>query len=46
MILKTYDDAARDDISDENHMRQVLDELQTVLADIIERLENLENAKD
>tara|TARA_R100001440_G_scaffold75307_1_gene102203 strand:- start:6908 stop:7048 length:141 start_codon:yes stop_codon:yes gene_type:complete len=46
MILKTYDDDARDDISDENNIRLVLDELQTVLVDIIERLENLENAKD
>lgn len=44
MTLTTYTDDAREDITDEHHLRDVLDELQTVLSDIITRLERLENA--
>ncbi len=44
MSLNTYTDDARADITDENHLRDVLDELQTLLTDIVTRIERLENA--
>ena len=44
MILTTYTDDTRNDIVDESHLRDVLDEIQNVLTDIVSRLENLENA--
>jgi len=44
MSLQSYDDEARADITDETRLRAIFDELQTLLADLTERLERLENA--
>lgn len=40
--LNTYTDDAREDIMDAQHLRAVLDEVETLLEDIMRRLEQLE----
>lgn len=42
--IDAYTDDAREDIMDAQHLRAVLDEVQTLLDDILRRLEALENA--
>jgi hypothetical protein len=42
MSLNAYTDDARTDITDAEHLRALFDEVETVLADIIRRLEQLE----
>jgi hypothetical protein len=44
MSLTSYTADAREDISDVEHLRAVLDELQLVLADLETRLAALESA--
>ncbi len=43
-MLEAYDDNAREDITDADRLRAILDELQTVLTDIETRLSRLEDA--
>lgn len=42
MSLETYTDDAREDIMDAEYLRQLFDEVNTLLADILSRLDELE----
>lgn len=44
MPLSEYNEERRADIIDETQLRAVLDQLQTIIADIETRLDRLENA--
>jgi len=44
MTLDTYDDEAREDIVDADRLRDILDEIEAILADLKKRIEILENA--
>ena len=41
--IDAYTDDAREDINDAQHLRALFDEVQTLLDDILRRLEALEN---
>lgn len=43
-MLNTYDNDAREDIADMDHLRNVMDELITVLNDLDRRIQALEDA--
>ena len=46
MTLNAYDDEAREDIVDADRLRAIMDELETILADLTTRIEALENARN
>lgn len=44
MSLTTYDAEAREDITDAERLRLIIEEIETILADLTQRIERLENA--
>jgi hypothetical protein len=44
MTLESYDAEAREDIVDADRLRAIMDEIETILADLKTRIERLENA--
>ena len=44
MSLTTYTAESREDITDAERLRLIIEEIETILADLTQRLERLENA--